>query len=65
MNERDHKGQKGIILIQVLVLLVLFGIAGISFAFYAAQPMCDRNPTVEVSGDRCTKTIGNTADRRP
>lgn len=65
MRERDYKAQKGIILIPVLVLLTLFGIVGISFTFYAAKSMCERNPTVEESGDRCTKTIGNTADHRP
>jgi flagellar basal body-associated protein FliL len=65
MNERDYKGQKGIILIPVLVVLTLFGIAGISFTFYAAKSVCVRNPTVEEIGERCTKTIGNTPDHRP
>ena len=65
MKERDHKGQKGVVLLIVLLELTLFGIVGISFTFYAAEPMCERNPTVEVSGSRCTKTIGNTADHRP
>ena len=65
MNERVYKGQKGIILIPVLLTLTLFGIAGISITFYAAPPLCERNPTVEVSGERCTKAIGNPADHRP
>ena len=65
MKERDHKGQKGIVLVIVLVQLTLFAIVGISFSFYAAPPMCERNPTVEMRDNRCTKTIGNTADHRP
>jgi hypothetical protein len=65
MNERDHKGQKGVILLQVLMQLALFGIVGLTFTFYASDSMCERNGTVEVTGDSCTKTIGNTADRRP
>jgi hypothetical protein len=65
MKKSDHKGQKGVVLLIVLMELTLFGLVGLSFTFYAAEPMCERNPTVEVSGSRCTKTIGNTADHRP
>ena len=65
MMLRDYKGQKGVILIPVLVLLTLFGIVGLTFTFYAAEVQCERNPTVEIRDNRCTKTIGNTTDRRP
>jgi hypothetical protein len=65
MKIRDHNRQKGIVLLIVLVELTLFGIAGISFTFYAADTQCERNPTVEMSDNRCTKTIGNTKDPRP
>ena len=65
MKLRDHKGQKGVVLLIVLVELTLFGIAGLSFTFYAADTQCERNPTVEMSGSRCTKTIGNTLNIRP
>ena len=65
MKRKDDKGQRGVVLVVVLTLLTLFGIVGISFTYYAAEPMCERNPTVEMRDNRCTKTIGNTADHRP
>jgi hypothetical protein len=65
MKSRDDSGQKGIILVQVLMLLTLFGIVGVAFSFYAADVMCERNPNAEMREGTCTITIGNTADRKP
>jgi flagellar basal body-associated protein FliL len=60
-----HEGEKGIVLLIVLVTLTLFGVAGITFTFYAAEVQCERNPTVDMTDNRCTKEIGNTDRRRP
>jgi hypothetical protein len=65
MKPRDYRGQKGVILLQVLALLTLFGLVGLSFTFYTADVQCERNPTVERSDNGCSKTIGNTTDTRP
>jgi hypothetical protein len=54
-----------VILVQVLALLTLFGLVGLSFVYYTADVQCERNPTVEMRDDRCTRTIGNTTDPRP
>jgi hypothetical protein len=65
MNEKAKEGQKGVVLVIVLVMLTLFGVVGISFTFYASEVQCERNPTVEMSDNRCTKEIGNTARHTP
>ena len=65
MKERTHEGQKGIVLVVVLVLLTLFGVVGITFTFYAADAQCERNPTVDTTDNRCTKVIGNTGRHTP
>jgi len=65
MKSRDDSGQKGVVLIQVLMLLTLFGLVGVAFTFYAADVQCERNPNAEVREGTCTTTIGNTADHRP
>ncbi len=59
MKGRAYEGQKGVVLVIVLMLLTLFGIVGITFTFYAAEIQCERNPTVEMTDNRCTKEIGN------
>ena len=61
----DCKGQNGVILVQVLVLLTLFSIVGLTFIFYAADEQCQRNPTAVMSENGCTRTIGNTTNTRP
>lgn len=65
MKKRTYSGQAGIILIEVLGVLTLFGIVGISFVTYSTpEVQCDRNSTVEIVDRRCTKVLGNT-DKRP
>jgi Tfp pilus assembly protein PilX len=65
MKLRDHKGQRGVVLVLVLMTLTLFGLIGITFTFYAADERCARDPNAEVSDSGCTRTIGNTSDTRP
>jgi flagellar basal body-associated protein FliL len=60
-----HEGEKGIVLLVVLMLLTLFGVVGITFTFYAAEAQCKHNPTVEMNDNRCSKEIGNTDRRTP
>ena len=65
MKSRGDNGQKGVILVLVLLMLTLFGLVGVTFFVYTAGDQCDRNPTVEMREGTCTNTIGNTADRTP
>lgn len=65
MKLRDYKGQRGVVLVIVLMTLTLLGLVGITFTLYAADDRCVRDPNVEVSDNGCTKTIGNTTDTRP
>ena len=66
MNAQAYKEQAGIVLIEVLLLLTLFGIPGIVFVTYSTpERQCEQNPTVEVRDGRCTKVVGTTNGRPP
>lgn len=65
MKLRDYKGQRGVVLVLVLMTLTLFGVVGITFTLYAADARCMRDPNVEVTDNGCTRTIGHTNDNRP
>ena len=65
MNEKAKQEQKGIVLLIVLVMLTLFGTVGITFTLYASENQCERNPTVEMTDNRCIKEIGNSDRRTP
>jgi len=58
----NQRGDAGIVLVIVLVLLTLFGVVGLTFTYYAASTDCSNNPTLEIRDGRCIQTIGN--DRR-
>ena len=65
MKPGDYKGQRGVILVVVLMTLTLLGLVGLSFTLYAADDRCMRDPNVEATDSGCTKTIGNTNRTRP
>lgn len=52
----------GVVLVLVLTVLTLFGIVGLIFVVYTAEAQCQQNPTVDMRGETCIRTIGN--DRR-
>ena len=64
MKLRDYKGQRGVVLVLVLMTLTLFGIVGITFTLYADDNRCMRDPNVVVTDNGCAKTIGHTNDNR-
>ena len=65
MNAQVDGRQAGVVLIEVLLLLTLFGLTGVVFAtFSTAERQCEENPTVEVRDGRCIKGVGTTEGRR-
>jgi hypothetical protein len=62
MQPPTKNHEAGIVLLVVVVLLTLFGVVGLTFAFYASETQCEQNPRVETRGDTCTMVIGT--DRR-
>jgi len=64
MNAQADRRQAGVVLIEVVALLTLFGVVGVVFVFYStAERQCEQNPTVEVRDGRCTKEVGTTKGR--
>jgi Tfp pilus assembly protein PilX len=53
----------GIVLVIVLLLLTLFSLVGVTFVVYTAETQCRQNPTAQIHGEGCIRTIGND-DRR-
>ena len=65
MNAQVNRREAGVVLIEVVLLLTLFELAGVVFAtFSTAERQCEQNPTVEVRDGRCTKEVG-TSEGRP
>ena len=66
MNAQANRKQSGVVLIDVLLLLTLFGIIGVVFVTYStSERQCDQNPTVEARDGRCIKVVGTTNGRPP
>lgn len=64
MNKQVDKKQAGIVLLEVLMMLTLFGLTGVVFVtFSTAERQCEQNPTVEVRDGRCIREVGTTKDR--
>lgn len=65
MNEKVDKKQGGIVLLEVLMMLTLFGLTGVVFVtFSTAERQCDQNPTAEIRDGRCVREVG-TKEGRP
>ena len=65
MKLRDYKGQRGVVLVLVLMTLTLFSLIGLTLFCTPPTRRCVNDPNAVVSGDGCTRTIGNTNDTRP
>ncbi len=65
MNRRVYGKQAGIVLLEVLAMLTLLGLVGITFTFFTPQIQCERNPTVELTDHRCTKQLANANRQTP
>ena len=64
MNARADRRQAGVILIQVLTILTLLEVVGVTFMLYsAAERQCEQNPTVEARDGRCVREVGPTGGR--
>ena len=51
------------VLVEVLLLLTLFGLTGITFAYSAAEHQCEQSPTVEARDGGCVKEAGTPQER--
>jgi hypothetical protein len=58
MNAHAEGRQAGVVLVEVLLLLTLFGLTGIAFAYSTAERQCEQNPTVEARDGGCLKEVG-------
>jgi len=64
MNEKVDEKQGGIVLLEVLMMLTLFGLTGVVFVtFSTAERQCEQNPTVEIRDGRCIREVGTMGGR--